>query len=239
MPRLSALLLLLSLLACGSADPVDTTPDPGFNVLFVGNSLTYTNDLPGMVGAMLPTFGGEDVHIGTVASADVSLEDHWYLGGAREAIASGDWDVVVMQQGPSSVPQNQVHLATWVGHFADLAETHGVRPAVLMVWPPEGDEARVEAVVTAYATAAREADAALFPAGAAWRLARAEGTADPYGLDRFHPSPAGTYLAALTVVGGLTEGSTVGLRALGGVSAPTARALQVHADAALAAYLSE
>ena len=239
MPRLCVLLPLLALAACGSTEPVDTTPDPGFNVLFVGNSLTYTNDLPGMVGQMMPTHDGEDVHIGVVAAADVSLEDHWHLGGAREAIASGDWDVVVMQQGPSSVPQNQVHLAMWVGQFADFAETHGVRPAVLMVWPPEGDEARVEAVVMGYATAARDADAALFPAGAAWRLARAEGTADPYGPDRFHPSPAGTYLAALTVVGGLTGESTVGLRALGGVSVPTARALQEHADAALAAYPSD
>lgn len=239
MPRFATVLLVLSLAACGSTEPVDTTPEPGFNVLFVGNSLTVTNDLPGMVAQLLPTLDGEDVHIGVVATADVSLEDHWHLGGAREAIASGDWDVVVMQQGPSSVPQNQIHLATWVGHFADFAETHGVRPAVLMVWPPEGDEARVEAVVTAYATAAREADAALFPAGAAWRLARAEATADPYGPDRFHPSPAGTYLAALTVVGGLTGESTVGLRALGGVSASTARELQAHADAALAAYPNE
>jgi len=239
MPRLAVVLLLLGLAACGSTEPVDTTPEPGFNVLFVGNSLTYTNDLPGMVGQMLPAWEGEDVHVGTVAAANVSLEDHWHLGGAREAIASGGWDVVVVQQGPSSVPQNQAHLATWVGHFADFAETHGVRPAVLMVWPPEGDEARAEAVVAAYATAAREADAALFPAGAAWRLARADGTADPYGPDRFHPSPAGTYLAALTVVGGLTGESTVGLPALGSVSAPTARALQAHADAALAAYPGE
>lgn len=227
-------LLALALAACSAADPADPGPGDGFNVLFVGNSLTATNDLPGVVAALVPSLDGEPVHVGTLAFPNVSLEDHWALGHAGAEIATGRWDVVVMQQGPSSLPENQARLATWVGRFAEHARAQGARPAVLMVWPPEGDDARFEAVVSGYAAAAADSDALLFPAGAAWRLARDAGV-DPYGPDRFHPSAAGTYLAALTVAGGLTGASTVGLPALG-LDAAMARALQAHADAALAAY---
>ncbi|WP_412070524.1 SGNH/GDSL hydrolase family protein [Rubrivirga sp. IMCC43871] len=226
------LLVALGLVAC-SAGPVDRPPADDVGVLFVGNSLTYTHDLPEMVKALVPTLDGVPVRVGAIALPNVSLEDHWGRGDVQAELASGAWDVVVMQQGPSSLPQNQAHLAYWAGEFAALARSEGVQPALLGVWPPEGSEAVVDAVITAYANAAAQAEADLFPAGAAWKAARAADTADPYGPDRFHPSPAGSYLAALTVAGGLTDASTVGLPAPAGLDAATVRALQGHADAAL------
>jgi hypothetical protein len=48
-------------------------------------------------------------------------------------------------------------------------------------------------------------DGRCFPAGEAWRAAWAEDPALPlYGPDGFHPSPLGTYLAALVVYEGIT-----------------------------------
>lgn len=221
------LLLTLAFLAasCSSVGP----PADGTRVLFLGNSLTYTHDLPDAVAALAEAAGGE-MAVASVTAPNVSLEDLWREGRAVDAIDSGAWDVVVMQQGPSTQPASREHLAVWVGRFADRARDAGVRPVVYMVWPPEGtDLALTEA---SYAAAAESADALLLPAGRAWRLAM---EADPdvplYGPDRFHPSPTGTALAALVVYGGLAGGLPDSLPAhlvVGGVSVEVDAAL-VHA----------
>lgn len=248
--QLEVIPVLLSLLAVLAAGCSTTTPDDpgvaeGYNVLFIGNSLTYTNSLPGMVEQLAPTVDGEMTHVGMIAFPNVSLEDLWLSGEARLAIASGDWDLVVMQQGPSSLPESQAHLATWVDRFADEARASGTEPAVLMVWPPEGSDATFEAVIDGYARAAVAADATLFPAGAAWFDLRARNSPiDPYGPDRFHPSVEGTYLAALIVAAHLRNRSAVGLASAftirGGqtvvIDQSDALSLQRRADAALAAF---
>lgn len=225
-------------------DPLD--PPDGYSVLFLGNSLTYTNNLPGMVEQLAPTVGGEDIHVGMLAFPNASLEDLWLSGEARVAVASGDWDLVVMQQGPSSLPENQAHLATWVARFAEEARAAGTEPAVLMVWPDkDATDARFQAVIDGYANAAESASSTLFPAGAAWFDLRSRNSPiDPYGPDRFHPSVEGTYVAAAIVAAHLRGRSAVGLPssftlssgAVIHLSESDALSLQRRADAALAAY---
>ncbi len=51
----------------------------------------------------------------------------------------------------------------------------------------------------------------LLPAGEALRAVHAEGTPAAFAGDRFHPSVAGTCLAALVITGALTRRSTEGL----------------------------
>ena len=49
------------------------------------------------------------------------------------------------------------------------------------------------------------------PAGEAWRIARArDSRVELYGPDGFHPTPEGTYLAALVLYGTLYAQSPVG-----------------------------
>ncbi|GAB5537466.1 MAG: hypothetical protein Rubg2KO_37150 [Rubricoccaceae bacterium] len=229
---------------CSATAPDETVPE-GYNVLFLGNSLTYTNNLPLMVENLAPTVGGEPLHVGMIAFPNVALEDLWNTGEARTALASGDWDMVVMQQGPSSLPESQAHLATWVDRFSEEARTNGVEPAVLMVWPPEGSDATFQAVIASYANAANAASATLFPAGSAWFDLRSRNSPiDPYGPDRFHPSVEGTYLAALIVAAQLRGRSAVGLPSAFALSSgetlvideSAALSLQQRADAAIAAY---
>lgn len=226
-------------LGCSS---MDVAPDGALRVLFVGNSLTYTNDLPGVVAAFGEA-GGVPLVVERIAYPNYSLEDHWVRGDAREALASGGWDVVVMQQGPSSLPENQVHLRTWAQRFADEARSHGTEPALYMVWPSESRRSAFSAVVESYTQAADAASADLFPAGAAWLEAwERRPSLALYGPDGFHPSEAGTYLAALVVYGGITGAPLDGLparltRSDGGrleVSQAQARLLQSVAAATLA-----
>jgi hypothetical protein len=210
---LSAWLFLLAAgtASCGSTAP--TLPDDGLSVLFVGNSLTAANDLPGMVAALASAAGVERFRYQEVTSGGASLEDHWNDGRAVEAIEGARWDVVVLQQGPSSLESSRLHLIEWAGRFAGKIRERGGRPALYMVWPQAGGD--WDAVTRSYTDAAVAVDGMLFPAGEALRAIHTEEPGLPmFAADQFHPSREGTYLAALVVLGALTGRSTEGVSLL-------------------------
>ena len=120
------------------------------------------------------------------------------------ALVSQKWDVVVMQQGPSTLVENQLDLARWAGRFADEARAHGMRPAVLCIWPDGGTNYGFRSVISSYRLAAQSARATFLPAGVAWwAVLKRTRRAPLYGPDDFHPAPLGTYLAAAAVYRGL------------------------------------
>jgi hypothetical protein len=204
-------LLATGTASCGSTAP--GLPDDGLSVLFVGNSLTAANDLPGMVAALAGAAGVERFRYQEVSSGGSSLEDHWTDGRAVEAIEGARWDVVVLQQGPSSLESSRLNLIEWAGRFADKIRERGGRPALYMVWPPLGGN--WDAVTRSYTDAAVAVDGILFPAGEAVRAIHAEAPWIPmFAADQFHPSRQGTYLAALVIIGGLTGRSIEGLSLL-------------------------
>jgi hypothetical protein len=198
------LLVLLALVLAGCARPPSNGGREPMRVLFVGNSLTHTHDLPAVVATLARGLGTE-IEYEMIAPGGVSLEDHWNAGRVPAEIASGRWDAVVMQQGPSALPESQVNLREWAERLSELAREHGARPALLTVWP-EGYRSNVlPEVIASYANAAKAAGAELYPAGVAWQSAWSRTPSLPlYGPDGFHPSPLGTYLAALVVYAGLT-----------------------------------
>jgi hypothetical protein len=215
--------LLIVLLGCAAAGGAGAAGQKRLSVLFVGNSLTASNDLPGMVAAIARGVGHTSIDVQMVAPGGYALEDHWANGTALEAIRSGRFDVVVLQQGPSSLPESRVNLIDWTQRFADEARAHGTRPAVLTVWPERERFSVFADVVRNYRDAARASNALLLPAGAAWRNAfRRRPAIRLYGPDAFHPSPLGTYLAALVAYTGLTGELPRSLPAAGGVK-PTGR----------------
>lgn len=196
-------LLLASLVAvaCGSSHTGPTAVPGGRNVLFIGNSLTRVNDLPRVV-ANIAAAAGDTIHVGAVTGDNLALIDH--VNGATGALAvvdQGGWEYVVMQQGPTStggVCQDTLVLAA--GIFASRIRAQGGIPALYMVWPAGDRVAFFDNVRTAYEQAAASVQGVFMPAGEAWRAAwAADATLPLYGSDNFHPSPMGTYLAALTI----------------------------------------
>jgi hypothetical protein len=188
---LGAVLALTLVLGASSAAAAPRS----LRVLFVGNSLTATNDLPAYV-AGLADASGRRLEYRTIAVGGYSLEDHWNLGEAQKALASRSWDVVVMQQGPSALPESQVNLRAWAIRFADEARSKGTRPALLTVWPESYRQYALADVITSYRRAAGAAGADLLPAGLSWQYAwRCDRRLGLYGGDGFHPSPLGTYAA--------------------------------------------
>ena len=225
MARLSVLAALLALVTgTGGAGRAATEP---LRVLFVGNSLTATNDLPAEV-ARLAAAARRPFEYRTVAFGGFNLEDHWHQGDARSALAAGGFDVMVMQQGPSALPESQVDLELWATRWAEEARKVETRSALLTVWPESYRIGALSDVIRSYRNAAEAAGTDLYPAGAAWLHAwQCRPSLRLYGPDGFHPSGLGTYAAALVAYGGLFRAPVrVSTVAKPGASPKTVRVLQ-------------
>src|SRR3954451_3209442 len=125
------------------------------SVLFVGNSLTSTNDLPARTAA-LAAAAGHPLRVSSVTLPGASLGDHWQDGRALAAIQDGHWDVVALQQGPSTRPESRADLVASARKFAAPIRAGGGRPALLVVWPLPRQAAA--AVSTSYRAAAQATD---------------------------------------------------------------------------------
>ena len=203
-------------------------------VLFVGNSLTAANGLPEMVEALSRATGASTVDATAVTTNNFSLEDHWNQGPARATLAKGGWSMVVLQQGPSSLPESRVLLRDYARRFAADAAHVGARTALYMVWPSKTRDRDFDAVSESYALAAQDVAGTLLPAGDAWREAwRRDPSLTLYADDGFHPSGLGSYLAALTIWRGLSAQSAIGLPGPRGVPADILKLLQEAADHAI------
>ncbi len=177
---------------------------PPIRLLFIGNSLTYTNELPSMVAGLLSRATSAPVVVKDVAYPNYGLTEHRELGEAVTAIREGDWDLVVMQQGPSSLPDSRLQLIAEARWYASEIRSAGGTPAMLMVWPSTTYFGSFDAVRDSYRLAADSSGALFLAAGEAWRAAwRRDAALKLYDKDGFHPSPMGSYLAALVVAGWL------------------------------------
>jgi hypothetical protein len=193
------------LMACStvSTGPVLET-DADVRILFIGNSLTYTHDVPRLVGE-LAALHGLSVATAGIAYPDYALEDHWYNGIADD-IRRLRADIVVMQQGPSSLPESRTHLVYWSEQLATVIREAGGEPALYMVWPDASRQFAFGAVGESYADAAQTVGGRLLPAGTTWLRAWDQ---DPqlqlYAKDGLHASYIGALAAAQTIFAGLFD----------------------------------
>ncbi len=184
-----------------AAGPLAAAP---LRVLFLGNSLTAGNDVPALVQAMAQ-LQGVDLQYAAVHPGGYAIEDHW-LDGHQALLASGDYDVLILQQGPSTLPESQAHLRQWTITWAAEARRFGTRPALYMIWPVRTQANGFALVSESYRNAALAADAVVFPAGEAWQAAlRANPSVQLYSSDDLHALPAGSFLAAMVIARGLVS----------------------------------
>ena len=198
--------MALLLLALSLAQGLPASPPPPLRILFIGNSLTYVNDVPGIVAAFAESSGLPAPVCRSVVAGGFSLEDHWEKGAAQKALAEDRWDFVVLQQGPSASPEGRGLLIRYARRFDPLIRRAGARPALFMVWPSVERRRDFGSVADSYRLAAADIGAVLLPAGDAWRLAEKKAPGVKlYSADGLHPTAAGSYLAAAVIFAGLFD----------------------------------
>lgn len=201
MKNLKFILILLIVLIYDSSLAQETE----LKVLFVGNSLTYTNDLPELVER---TAENRRISVETemIAKPNYALIDHWKDGKVKKAIKRKNFDLVIIQQGPSSQDFGKEILIEYGKKFKDLCEDNNAELAYFMVWPSRQYDHTFSGVIKNHEEAAEINQALLFPVGAVWKKHFDNtGNFDYYGPDQFHPSVKGSQIAAEVIVEGIQK----------------------------------
>ena len=210
-PLIASLLIASACLGTGPTDPQPI--GEGRRALFIGNSYLYTQDIPGIVQALADSAGGDKIAVATVTGPNLALIDHWNLGTARQTIAQGGWEWVILQQGPSSVSINRDSLRLVSQLFAGDIRQVGALPALFSAWPASDRGQDFPRAIESYTLAAADVSGLLLPVASAWLAAWARDPAVGLYADGLHASPAGAYLSALVIYSGLLGKTPIGLPA--------------------------
>jgi hypothetical protein len=205
-----------------AATAADASIDAGvasLNVLFVGNSYTYVNDLPGMLASIASTSGVPPlIHTDMIASGGYALSDHWDTGDALTQILGGSYTHVVLQGQSEETLGTGSTFPHYAELFGQLIESVGARPTWFVTWArAAGDPssypwtffspgAMQDRITVAYLGAANSfANSVVSCVGEAFRRAEKDYPAIVLQQsDYSHPTVAGTYLAASTFYVALT-----------------------------------
>src|SRR4051812_39880615 len=86
------------------------------SVLFIGNSFTQRNDLPGLIASMARQHGVSLRHE-LISAGGASLKRHWNAGTAVSAIQKGGYDFVVLQEQSTLPVKNAARMAEGIQLF--------------------------------------------------------------------------------------------------------------------------
>lgn len=130
-----------------TASAPSTLPRPTLRVLFVGNSLTYVNNLPRMVQAIAEAQpDGPHIETATFTAPGGRLEARWEDGAAQKVLRDRHWDALVLQEasglpicmGSTEHRRDRECRDSERAHrrFAKLASNNHVRVLVYATWGP-------------------------------------------------------------------------------------------------------
>jgi len=222
MRRFLSTLAALVLLACGGggggnpATPAEAPAPPvvtqaGISLLFMGNSHTSVNDIPGMVAAivrvMRPNVSVSSVEAPGWLFLDERLADEASVRLLRE----GRWNFVVLQAQKYSSSGQFTYSTSEAESWVRMTRAVNAVPILFPEWPRRG-VAETQRIYDLHVSIARREPACVAPIGQAWDLALSR---HPelvlHDADGNHSAPAGAFLAALVIATTITGTSPVQL----------------------------
>lgn len=205
-------------------------PRTALDILFIGNSFTQRNDLPGLLAAMAQDRGVRIRH-NLISTGGASLRTHWNAGRAAKEIKAGGYDYVVLQEQSTLPVKNPGRMAENMRLFDVTAKHAGARTVLYMTWARQFAPESQKAISDAYNSIGKELGALVVPVGDAWQKFIAKHKQPTlYDRDQSHPSIAGTYFAACMFLGALLKINPVGVvSGAEGLSDPDLKILQTAA----------
>jgi hypothetical protein len=183
------------------------------SVLFIGNSFTARNDLPGLIASLAATRGKEFRHR-LISAGGASLRTHWNAGEAANAIRSGGYDAVVLQEQSTLPVRNATRMHENVRLFDGAIKAASAREYLYMTWARRGAPEAQTIITEAYTAIANELGATVVPVGIAWQTFLRRHTLPVlHDRDGSHPTQAGSYLAACVFFAVMFRESPVGIEA--------------------------
>jgi len=166
-------------------------------VLFIGNSLTYVNDLPKMVLELAQAGKQPPLRYQQQTPGGCTLEKHWNDGKALAKIQSRKWDFVVLQDYSSAPLLNRDSMFDYGKKFDAEIKKQGAKTLLYMTWALQNKPGNQAAISKAYLDLSKDLKAEIAPVGKAWEAALlADKKLVLHQGDKKHPTATGTYLAA-------------------------------------------
>ena len=177
-------------------------------ILFLGNSFTFFNDLPQLVASLLNAEVGRSLRGGAYLYQHLDPADELYTQ-TNQLLTEDKWDYVVLQdqsQGPITHPEE---FSRAVAVLSDMIRAAGGKPVLYETWAyEEGSDTLASTGMTfsemqqrlsdGYRDAAEANQTLLAPVGQVFAEARKMAQLYDVG-DHYHPSLAGSRLAAETI----------------------------------------
>lgn len=214
-------------------------------ILFVGNSLTYVNDLPNII-AQLAKSRGFSIEYDSYAPGGYRLSQHASDPALMEKINQGKWDFVVLQE-QSQMPAlsqeqverdvypyaqrlsqmiRQANPKTHVVFYMTMAQKDGDRQNMKIIPEVGTYEGMQDRINFSYTRMAQQNRGLLVPVGLVWKNVRQGKTALELYSDDRHPNITGSYLAACVFFTALFKENPIGLPHPQGIDNATAAYLQ-------------
>jgi len=203
--------LLLSRPSCALDKTGPPAPVKTVRVLFIGNSLTYTNDLPQLFADFAKTtYPRLSVVVESVAAPGESLKGHWLGGDALRRLKGSRWDYVVLQE-KTSLPTGAFLLDGAIQHelpneffdygerFIDAAVSVKAKPILYQTYEGRSRSEDLPYLDYAYMTLGRKTGTPVAPVARIWHRVDGAKHLNLYDEDGLHPSLYGSYLAAAAI----------------------------------------
>ena len=171
-------------------------PSKTVRMLFIGNSFTTRNDLPGLLSAIAEAGAGTMIESKVIAAGGASLRRHWNAGAA-DTISDETWDYVVFQEQSTLPIKNGKRFHENVREFVPVMKESGATMVLFMTWARKHEPENQKLLTDSYDSIGKELAATVVPVGSAWReMLEKQGTPELHAEDGSHPTLAGSYLAA-------------------------------------------
>src|SRR5215471_8687570 len=148
-------------------DMAKTKRSDPIKILFVGNSFSQRNNLPGLLAEMAAE-RNLSVKPKLISAGGASLRTHFNAGRAATAIATGNYDYVVLQEQSTLPVKNASRMAENVRLFDDAIKQAGSKTVLYMTWARKHAPEAQQAIAKAYTTIGKELGAIVVPVGLAW-----------------------------------------------------------------------
>jgi len=199
-------------------------------VLFIGNSYTYVNDLPNLVKQIALSFGDTLVHESSTPGGS-NFNAHSTNAQTLNKINQQQWDYVVLQAQSQELSFSPFQVASDSYPYAEVlvdsiyANSSCTEPLFFMTWGRKyGDQQNCQSyppictylgmqqrLRESYLEMAFNDSASCAPVGMAWKASIAiDSTINLYSPDNSHPSIYGSYLTACTFYASIFKKSALG-----------------------------
>lgn len=221
-------ILFLFVLLVSSCTSIGGPNLPAKKILFVGNS--YTDFNKGLDYQLLKFAPGSDAE--RISPGGYTLQNHWEDTNTLQAIRSGEWDVVVLQEQSQTPVTNYKAFAEYAQKLDAEIKAAGAETILFMTW--ERPDSVQHGVTTKqlsnnYTYLGQQLGIKVAPVGLAFAKALRQRPDFLLYTKDGHPTLQGTYLATAVFYGVIYDQSPVGIRYTSDLSDEDALFLQTIA----------